>query len=147
HLLREMAKEFDISLISFITEGPELAPILEFCARVVLVEKPRYRDPRWCTLLPPEVHEFRSPAMRRAIDEERRWFDYEMLQVEYTQLAEYGGDILVEHDVTFDLFQQIARRERTLSAWWDAYRWRRFERRAVRRFRRVVVMSEKDAEI
>jgi hypothetical protein len=69
------------------------------------------------------------------------------LQVEYTQLAEYPGDILVEHDVTSDLFTQIARRERTLSAVWDAWRWRRFEMEAVHRFRRVVVMSEKDAAL
>ena len=34
---------------------PETAPVLEFCARVVLVEKPRYREPRWSTLLPPDV--------------------------------------------------------------------------------------------
>ena len=46
--------------------------MLEFCARVVLVGKPRYREPRWSTLLPPEVHEFRSPEMRRALVEERR---------------------------------------------------------------------------
>jgi hypothetical protein len=45
---------------------PETAPVLEFCARVVLVEKPRYREPRWSTLLPPDVCEFRSSAMRRA---------------------------------------------------------------------------------
>jgi glycosyltransferase involved in cell wall biosynthesis len=70
-----------------------------------------------------------------------------MLQVEYTQLAEYGGDILVEHDVTFDLFTQMAHRERTLSALWDAFRWRRFETRALREFPRVVVMSQKDAEM
>jgi glycosyltransferase involved in cell wall biosynthesis len=114
---------------------------------VVLVEKPRYREPRWSTLLPPEVHEFRSPAMKRAIEEERRSFGFEMLQVEYTQLAEYGGDILVEHDVTFDLFTQMARRERTISAAWDALRWRRFETRALRQFPRVVVMSQKDAEM
>jgi glycosyltransferase involved in cell wall biosynthesis len=147
NLLREIAKEFDVSLLAFITEEPELAPVLEFCARVVLVEKPRYREPRWCTLLPPEVHEFRSPAMRQAIAEELRWFDYDLLQVEYTQLAEYGSDILVEHDVTFDLFQQIARRERKLSARWDAFRWRRFEKRAVAGYRRTVVMSEKDQEL
>ena len=147
NLLREMAREVDIELFAF-TDGPvELAPILEWCARVVLVEKPRYREPRWSTLLPPEVHEFRSPAMKQAIAEERRAFGFEVLQVEYTQLAEYGGDILVEHDVTFDLFTQIARRERTLSAAWDAFRWRRFETRALRRFPRVVVMSEKDAEM
>jgi len=58
----------------------------------------------------------------RSIEEERRVFGFEMLQVEYTQLAEYGGDILVEHDVTFDLFTQMVRRERTLSAAWNAYR-------------------------
>ncbi|MCX6631564.1 MAG: glycosyltransferase, partial [Candidatus Solibacter sp.] len=147
NLLREMAKQFDIELFAF-TDGPvELPPVLEFCARVVLVEKPRYREPRWSTLLPPEVHEFRSPAMKQALIEERRAFGFAALQVEYTQLAEYGGDILVEHDVTFDLFTQIARRQHTLSAAWDVFRWRRFETRALRRFARVVVMSEKDAEM
>ncbi len=147
NLLREMAKEFDIELFAFTDGEVELAPVLEWCARVALVEKPRYREPRWSTLLPPEVHEFRSPAMKQAIVEERRAFGFDTLQVEYTQLAGYGGDILVEHDVTFDLFTQIARRERTLSAAWDVYRWRRFETRALGRFPRVVVMSEKDAEM
>jgi glycosyltransferase involved in cell wall biosynthesis len=147
HLLREMSHEFDVALFAF-TDGPvEAAPVLEFCARVVLVEKPRYREPRWSTLLPPEVHEFRSPAMGRALDEQRSDFVFETLQVEYTQLAEYGGDILVEHDVTFDLFRQIARRRRTLSTAWDLFRWRRFEMRQARRYRRVVVMSKKDAAL
>jgi glycosyltransferase involved in cell wall biosynthesis len=149
HLLREIARDFDVCLFAF-TDGPELpdaAPVLEFCARVVLVEKPRYREPRWSTLLPPEVLEFRSPAMRRAIEEERAGFAFERLQVEYTQLAEYGGDILVEHDVTFDLFAQVFQCERTRAAWWDWFRWRRFESAAVRRYSRVVVMSKKDARM
>jgi len=147
NLLRETAREFDIELFAF-TDGdepPDAAPVLDFCARVVLVQKPRYREPRWSSLLPPEVHEFRSPAMQQALADERRAFGFETLQVEYTQLAEYGGDVLVEHDVTFDLFTQIAHRERTLSAAWDAFRWRRFETRALRHFGRVVVMSPKDA--
>jgi glycosyltransferase involved in cell wall biosynthesis len=143
HLLREIAHEFDVMLFAFTDAEPQTAPVLEFCSRVVLVKKPRYREPRWATLLPPEVREFRSPAMREALDAKRS--DYELLQVEYTQLAEYGGDILVEHDVTFDLFEQIRRRDRTLAAWWDWFRWRRFERGEIRRFRRVIVMSEKDA--
>ncbi len=148
HLLREAAKEFDIALFSFTDEDqPEIAPILEFCARVVLVDKPRYRDPCWSTLLPPEVHEFRSPGMAQALADERIAFQFERLQVEYTQLAEYGGDVLVEHDVTFDLFAQVARRERTLAALWDWFRWRRFEARVTRRYPRVVVMSKKDAEL
>jgi glycosyltransferase involved in cell wall biosynthesis len=147
HLLREAAREFDVELFAFtesenIPSVPELAAL---CARVVLVEKPRWREPRWSTLLPPEVLEFRSPTMRRAIAEERAAFGFEKLQVEYTQLAPYGEDILIEHDVTFDLFAQVLARGRTLSAWWDWFRWKRFETAAVRRYRRVVVMSKKDA--
>jgi glycosyltransferase involved in cell wall biosynthesis len=149
HLLREIAREFDVELFAFTDseEEPETAPLLEFCARAVVVRKPRYREPRWSSLAPPEVHEFRSPAMEKAIAEERRAFGFEALQVEYTHLASYGGDILVEHDVTFDLFGQIARRERTLAAWWDFFRWRRYETRAVHQHARVVVMSPKDAKL
>ena len=148
NLLREMACGFDVELFAFAdTEQPETAPLLEFCARVVLVGKPRYREPRWSTLLPPEVHEFRSPAMRRALAVERRTFGFELLQVEYTQLAEYGRDILVEHDITFDLFRQVEQRGRTFAARWDYLRWRRFERRAAGRYRSVIVMSKKDAEL
>ncbi len=151
HLLRELAREFDVELFSFTDVLPidalpvDTAPVLKFCARVALVEKPRYREPRWSTLLPPEVHEFRSRAMRRALAEEKRAFGYQALQVEYTQLAEYGGDVLVEHDITYDLFAQVRRRDRTLSAWWDWFRWRRFETRAWPNYRRVVTMSKKDA--
>ncbi len=140
NLLREIAREFDVILYSF-TEGPtDPAPVLEFCSRVYLVEKPRYREPRWSTRRPPEVEEYFSPAMleiwrARAVD---------VAQVEYTYLAPYGGDILVEHDVTFDLYAQIRARRKTFSAWWDWWRWHRFETRAIREFRRVVVMSEKD---
>jgi glycosyltransferase involved in cell wall biosynthesis len=147
HLLREISKEFDVELLAF-TDGdaePDSALLLEFCSRVVLVKKPRYREPRWSTLLPPEVHEFRSAGMRQAIAEERRAFGFEVLQVEYTQLAEYGGDVLVEHDVTFDLFAQVARRNPGISRWWDVFRWRRFEGSQTHRYRHVVVMSGKDA--
>lgn len=147
NLLRELACEFDVELFAFEDEPAETAPVLEFCARVVLVPRPRYREPRWSTLLPPEVCEVRSPGMRRALMEERRAFGFERLQIEYTQMAEYDGDVLVEHDVTFDLFGQIARRERTVSAWWNYYRWSRFERRAIARYPRVVAMSSKDTEL
>jgi glycosyltransferase involved in cell wall biosynthesis len=149
HLLREMAREFDVFLFAF-TDGaaaPEPGPLADFCARVVTVSKPRYRQPRWSTLAPPEVHEYRSPAMREALDVFHRQYRFDALQVEYTFLADYGGDILVEHDVTFDLFEQVWRRERSLRAWWDWWRWRRYETRAVRRFAPVVVMSDKDQRL
>jgi ribosomal-protein-alanine acetyltransferase len=68
-------------------------------------------------------------------------------QVEYTHLAGYGGDILVEHDVTFDLFRQVLDQRPSLAARWNWWRWRRFETRALPHFRRIVAMSEKDAEM
>src|SRR5260370_40574344 len=82
--------------------------------------------------------------MQEALARGRRDCRIDAVQVEYTALAPYGGDILVEHDVTFSLYEQISRRERSLSAWWDYWRWRRFERKWVRRYSRVAVMSEQD---
>jgi ribosomal protein S18 acetylase RimI-like enzyme len=146
NLLREMAREFDVVLYAFTetkVDDADLSPVLAFTSRVFFVEKPRYREPRWSTLAPPEVGEYRSPEMARLIA--RR--DTDLLQTEYTYLASYGGDVLVEHDVTFDLYAQVLRRTETVSAWWDWWRWRRYERLAVERFQRVVVMSEKDREM
>jgi glycosyltransferase involved in cell wall biosynthesis len=149
NLLREMAREFDIELFAFYDLGDleNTAAIQELCARLVLVRRPRYREPLWSTVLPPTVLEYRAPGMQKAIAEERRRFRFEALQVEYAQLAEYGGDVLVEHDVAFDLFGQVAREWRTLRSWWDYYRWRRFEKRQTARYRRVVAMSSKDAKL
>jgi ribosomal protein S18 acetylase RimI-like enzyme/glycosyltransferase involved in cell wall biosynthesis len=144
-LIREIAKQFDVVLFSFTDQkDTEVAPMLEFCARVYTIEKPRYREPRWASLVPPEVAEFRSPAMRDLVAAKRRELQLGALQVEYTTLAEYGGDILVEHDVTFALYRQILDREPTLSARWNHWRWSRFERLWIARYAHVVVMSEQD---
>jgi len=149
HLLREASARFDICLFAFIeSEKPEdYEPVRAFCAELILVRKPRYREPRWSTIEPPEVREYRSPAMARALETARGRLQPGLLQVEYTHLAGYGGDVLVEHDVTMDLYRQVYERRLTVAAWWDWWRWQRFERRAVASFRRVVVMTEKDARL
>lgn len=146
-LLREIAVEFDVVLLAFSESALDEEArdvLLQYVCRLVLVEKPRYREPRWSTVLPPEVGEYRSPAMQEALSRLRRDHAIDAVQVEYTALAPYRGDVLVEHDVTFDLYEQIWRRRRTLAAAWDYWRWRRFERKWVHRYRRVVVMSEED---
>jgi ribosomal protein S18 acetylase RimI-like enzyme/glycosyltransferase involved in cell wall biosynthesis len=141
HLLREMSEEFDIFLFAFLDQETDahFEPVLDLCARLILVHKARYREPRWSTFEPPEVHEFRSPAMLAALDRVRRESALELVQVEYTALAPYRGDVLVEHDVTFDLYRQIDPRS------WDTKRWRRFETKWVREYRKVVAMSDRDA--
>lgn len=149
NLLREAAQHFDVFLFAFSEEGAiaESSPVLDLCTKVVLFPNPRYREPRWATLRPPEVNEFQSNYVAAVLDDFRRRYNFKLTQVEYTQLAGYRGDVLVEHDVTFDLYKQIHERERTLRSWWDLYRWRRWERTAISRFARVVVMSEKDASL
>jgi glycosyltransferase involved in cell wall biosynthesis len=139
-LLREAAREFDIWLYCFAEPGcaENPGPMLDLVHEAVLFTMPRYREPRWATLLPPEVREYESPAVRERLARDRgKW---QLLQVEYTYLARYPGDVLVEHDVTFDLYQQMGAR-------WSAWRWRRFEKSAIRRFRRVMAMAEKDAAL
>lgn len=148
-LLQQISRRYDVYLLAFRESetAAGLEPLLEFCRGIGLVSKPRYREPRWSSLLPPEVREYESDPMRRLIAQVRAQHRFELLQVEYTQLARYGGDILVEHDVTHDLYGQLHRRTMTLESWWNWWRWRRFENAAVRRFARVITMSAKDREL
>ena len=146
NLLRESSKHFDLFLFSF-AENPQpadIAHMMEFTARAVLMELPRYREPRWASFDPPEVLEYESPVLRRLIAEWRETYGFELLQVEYTHLGSYRGDVLVEHDVTWDLYDQIHRRNRTFSSWWNLYRWRHYESSILAGYRRIVAMSEKD---
>ncbi|MGH9661636.1 MAG: glycosyltransferase [Bryobacteraceae bacterium] len=145
HLLREAAAEFDIHLFAFARHPAvqEYGPLAEFCARVTAVAPPHYREPRWSTAAPPEAGEYESATMRRLVSECRA----DLVQVEYTQLARYPGDVLVEHDVTWDLYRQVCERRPGVAPWWDYARWRRFEARAIGRFRRVVARSEEDAAL
>jgi polysaccharide biosynthesis protein PslH len=146
NLLREMSEEFDIFLFAFSDDetAAHRQPVLELCARVILVDKPRYREPHWSTIEPPEVHEFRSPAMLEALARVRAEYKFEAVQVEYTMLAPYGGDVLVEHDVTFALYRQIRDRSPGITERWDFWRWQRFEKKWIARYPKVVVMSEQD---
>jgi glycosyltransferase involved in cell wall biosynthesis len=149
NLLREAAREFDIALFAF-EDGQTQADFdqtLSFCSRLYIAAKPYYRAPRWSTLTPPEACEFYTPALHAQLRSELGRLNITLLQTEYTQMARYGGAILTEHDVTFDLFQQIHANAPSLRTWWDLFRWRRFERRALRRIPHAVAMSEKDAAL
>jgi len=149
NLLREGSRDFDIFLFSFVEKSTNLSdsPVLDFCSKVIAFPNPRYREPRWASLYPPEVNEFYSPYVASVIRQLREQYALKVMQVEYTQMAPYKGDILVEHDVTFDLHQQVAAAENSLQSKWDLARWRRFEQKAVKSYNQVVVMSAKDREL
>ena len=143
HLLREAAGEYDIDLYAFVEResATDFAELARFCHRLFLLPKPRYREPHWSTLLPPQVHEYESPELAHLLALHRA----PVTQIEYTQLALYRGDILVEHDITWDLYRQIYERAPSISNWWNWWRWQRCERRAIDRAGAVVLMSQKDA--
>lgn len=146
-LLREAAKDFDVFLYCMSEEGAETntGPVLDYVHRATLFTMPRYREPAWASLSPPQVGEFTSAALRSRLARDVKEFGFSLIQAEYTQMAQYGRHVLVEHDVTFDLYRQIHEREQTWSSWWNLYRWRRYEFAATGRARRTVVMSDKDA--
>ena len=142
NLIRVAAGTWNIHLLAFSESRDvvELGPLKELCRSVTLVKKPEYRRLRWASLSPPEVLEYDTPAMHEAVRGVKR----DLLQTEFTQLATYGGEVLVEHDVTMDLAAQEHARVGTLTSWWNLWRWRRFERAALERYRAVAVMSGKD---
>ncbi len=149
NLLRKCSEQFDLVLFGF-EDGQtaeDYAVMAGFCAAVFVAAKPRWREPRWSTLAPPEACEFHTPELERSLRERMRELGVQVLQAEYTQMARYKPDVLVEHDVTQDLFRQVHEGRRSLGSWWDWKRWAWFEGRAVERARRVVVMSEKDAAL
>jgi glycosyltransferase involved in cell wall biosynthesis len=96
------------------------------------------------------VEEFASPAFRAALQQTVRKWRPAVAQLEFTQLAQYAPDcapartILVEHDITFDLCQQLLRFDDRWEARRELGLWREFETGAWRTVDRVVTMSEQD---
>jgi GT2 family glycosyltransferase/glycosyltransferase involved in cell wall biosynthesis len=150
NLMRRAAEEFDLLLVAFTERAAPPPPeVLDLCAEVVLVRRAGSHDLP-CTGRPEVVEEFASPAFRAALQQTVRKWHPAIAQLEFTQLAQYAGDcapartILVEHDVTFDLCQQLL----GLDDRWELRReldlWRKFETAAWRTVDRVVTMSERD---
>ena len=150
NLMRRAAAGYDQVLVAFTEQSaPPPRELLDICAEIVLVRRPGNHELPYAGR-PEVVEEFDSNAFRAALRQTVRKWRPSMAQLEFTQLAQYAADcapaptILVEHDVTLDLYQQLARLDDT----WDLRRqvplWRRFETNAWRQVDRVVVMSAKD---
>ena len=139
-------------LVSFCDElatPPE--ELLAICAEIVLVRRTgsHYRT---STERPDTVEEFDSPSFHAAVSETVRKWQPSLAQLEFTQMAQYAGDcapaktLLVEHDITFDLQQQLYDRAPTWELQRQLARWRAFETAAWKQVDAVVTMSEKDRE-
>jgi glycosyltransferase involved in cell wall biosynthesis len=150
NLMRRAADEFDLVLVAF-TEQDAAPPaeMLAICAEVVLVRRTGSHALPF-TGRPEVVEEFDSSAFRAALEQTVRKWRPAIAQLEFTQLAQYADacaparTILVEHDITFDLYQQLLGIEESGALRREVALWRDFETAAWRQVDRVVTMSEKD---
>ena len=150
NLMRRAAGWIDQILVAFTeTADPPPAELLEICAQVVLVRRTGSHL-QGAGNRPDVVEEFDSPAFRAALRQAVSDWQPAVAQLEFTQMAQYAADcapartILVEHDITFDLYTQLL----ALGEDWDLRQqlklWKKFETAAWRKMDCVVVMSERD---
>jgi glycosyltransferase involved in cell wall biosynthesis len=150
NLGQQAAADFDQILVVFSDRGEApAAELLKAYVEVVVVRRQgTHAHPN--ARIPDAVQDFESAAFGAALRQAVRKWKASIVQMEFTQMAQYASNcapartVLVEHDITLDLYRQMA----TQNSDWDTCHqfrlWRRFERRAWDRVDVVVTMSEKD---
>jgi glycosyltransferase involved in cell wall biosynthesis len=145
NICRALADRVDFVLVCYrevneTVRYPELHEVFREVYTVDIDEK--NSDPAVTEVVPKQVADYRNTAMSALIREQARRVD--IVQLEYTQMAEYRAcaegkpTILVEHDITFTLYQQLGR---------DYEIWERFEREALDAVDLVWTMSERDKKV
>jgi glycosyltransferase involved in cell wall biosynthesis len=100
--------------------------------------------------LPKQVRHYNSRSLRALIAGVCRDWQPDLLQIEYTQMAAFRDAapavpaLLVEHDITFSLYAQLAAGQPAGDAHAEYQRWREFESLWLRRFEGVWTVSEED---
>jgi GT2 family glycosyltransferase/glycosyltransferase involved in cell wall biosynthesis len=153
NLMRRASAAYSQTLIYFSAAiAPPPPELLEICEEVIVVRR-RGRHQYLHRHLPDAVQDFSSAAFRAALQRTIRLKRPFAVQLEFTQMAQYARDcapaktILVEHDVTIDLYRQLAANASGGERWELEHqlpRWEAFEREAWRRVDAVVTMSERD---
>lgn len=147
-LLREAASTYDLVLFAFTKKGEETCePVLEFCSRVVLVSKATYHQPRGFTLWPAEALAFRSETMQSLWDDLSSELGIEARQVEYTEMASYGGDILMADRLEAEPPDAKTTGQRNPAAVWNHLRWRWYERGVLRKYKHVIAVPDRDGDL
>lgn len=150
NLMKRAAGEFDQVLIAFCDEHTPVAPeLLEICHQVVLVRR-RGTHLRPMTARPEVVEEHDTPPFHAALREAIRRYTPALVQLEFTQMALYAPDcaplptLLIEHDITLDLYSQLLQQNGDWEIREQLQRWETFERQAWGEVSLVVTMSAKD---
>ncbi|MCX6624997.1 MAG: glycosyltransferase family 4 protein, partial [Acidobacteria bacterium] len=150
NLCRALSARVDFLLACFKEKEdvPQYGKLLEVFREVYVldIDQPASRDKS----LPEQVRLHNSTSMHALIAELCASRSIDIVEIEYTHMAAFGaaaGDrpaILVEHDLTYSLYQQFAEQQRTAAAHAEFQRWLQFEQRAFARYPAVWVMSDED---
>ena len=150
NLMKGASAEYDQVLIAFCDRHETPAPeILAICSELILVRR-EGSHLRPLTHRPDVVEEHDTPAFRAVLREMIRKHRPALVQLEFTQMGLYARDcgatptLMIEHDVTLDLYAQLLREHPDWETGQQLSRWQAFERRAWRDVTCVVTMSEKD---
>jgi len=151
NLMREAARDYSLVLMYFADPvEPPPQELLLLCAELVVVKR-QGSHARPLTERPHVVEEFDSPVFRAVLRQMVRKWRPGVAQLEFTQMAAYARDcapaktLLVEHDVTLDLYAQLLEQKEDYETRLQYERWLKFERAAWKAVDRVVAMSDKDA--
>jgi GT2 family glycosyltransferase/glycosyltransferase involved in cell wall biosynthesis len=155
NLMKLAADQNDLILVAFadaLSSPP--AELLELCSQIVLVRRhgTHYRRD---TVRPDVVEEFDSPSFRACLKQAVHQWRPTVVQLEFTWMAQYAETcrpaktILIEHDITFDLQQQLVATSPStgpaaLELRQQLAKWQSFETDAWRQVDCVVTMSAKD---
>ncbi len=105
------------------------------------------------TALPDQVRHHQSQSLAALIRDLSVRVRPDLIQIEYTHLAHFVEVqsaipcILVEHDITFSLYAQLAESNSSRKAQLEYQRWLAYERRYLREFDAVWTMSEDDRSL
>jgi len=157
-MIRLLSRRHRVSVITFVDKESEFkyVPELErYCQEVVAIHrKPPYRRRSPLLLEPFVVSEFNSSQMEAEIHRLLLEQDFDIVQVEYTQMAQYVPNtvrtctLLTEHEVAFATHRRAFE---TLPFSWNKFRalmgWLMmidYELRACRRFDKIITLTDAD---
>jgi len=157
NLCRSLAGRVDFVLACFHEAGEKICydELHEVFREVYVIDIDEKQPPdAEDSEVPRQVVEYRNAAMSDLIRNlcviERK---VDMVQLEYTQMAEYRDStgavpiILVEHDITFTLYSQLADFNGQAETRREFQRWREFERAALQCSNIVWNMSEDERSV
>ena len=157
-MIKLLAQRHQVSVVTFVDKESELKYVPELeehCQEVVAIHrKPPYRRRNLLVLEPFVVSEFNSSQMGAEIHRLLSERDFDIVQVEYTQMAQYVPDtrrsctLLTEHEVAFATHRRAFK---SLPLSWDKFRalmgWLMmidYELKACRRFDKIIALTDAD---